>query len=337
MKQSNSEKIAVIGAGSWGTTLAILLADKGYHVKLWVYEPDLAEEMQKSRENKTYLPGHRLSDNIIVTSVIKDAVKDSGVLVFVVPSHVARGVIKEIAPFVSKDTIIVSATKGIENDTLMLISDVFKEILSKSYHNNLTFLSGPSFAKEVIKKMPTTVALAFYDKKIGESIQRIFSTDYFRVFTNSDVIGVELGGALKNVIAIATGIADGMGFGHNTRAAIITRGLAEITRLGATMGAEPATFAGLSGLGDLILTCTGELSRNRTVGLRLGKGERLKDILASMKMVAEGVKTTKAAYELSKRYDIEMPITNEVYYILYEDKDVRVSAKDLLERKLGEE
>ncbi len=330
-------RIAVIGAGSWGTTLAILLADKEHAVRLWVYEKDLAEEMQNARENRVYLPGHRLSDNIAVTSSIKDAVSDAEIIVSVVPSHVARGVIKELVPFVSKDTIIVSATKGIENNTLMLISDVFKDILPKSFHKNLTFLSGPSFAKEVVQKMPTAVALASYDKKAGESVQNAFSTEYFRVFTNSDVIGVELGGALKNVIAIATGIADGMGFGHNTRAAIITRGLAEMTRFGIAMGAEPATFAGLSGLGDLILTCTGELSRNRTVGIRLGKGEKLKNILASMKMIAEGVKTTKAAYELSKKYSIEMPIINEVYYILYEDKDVMASAKDLLKRDLGEE
>ena len=330
-------RTTVVGAGSWGTTLAILLADKGHQVRLWVYEKELAEEMQKSRENITYLPGHRLSDNITITSSIKDAVSDSEIIVFVVPSHVARGVIREVSPFVSKDTIIVSATKGIENNTLMPISEVFKEILPKPFHKNLAFLSGPSFAKEVVQKMPTAVALASYDRKTGEIIQQAFSTDYFRVFTNSDVIGVELGGALKNVIAIATGIADGMGFGHNTRAAIITRGLAEMTRLGIAMGAEPATFAGLSGLGDLVLTCTGELSRNRTVGLRLGKGEKLKDILASMKMIAEGVKTTKAVYALSKRYDIEMPIPNEVYYILYEDKDVKQSARDLMNRELGEE
>lgn len=330
-------RIAVVGAGSWGTTLAILLADKGHQVRLWVYEKELAEEMQKSRENKTYLPGYRLSDNISVTSSIKDAVSDSEIIVFVVPSHVARGIIKELSHLVSKDTIIVSATKGIENDTLMPISEVFKELLPKPFHKNLAFLSGPSFAKEVVQKMPTAVALASYDRKAGEIIQQAFSTDYFRVFTNSDVIGVELGGALKNVIAIATGIADGMGFGHNTRAAIITRGLAEMTRLGIAMGAEPATFAGLSGLGDLVLTCTGELSRNRTVGFRLGKGEKLKDILSSMKMIAEGVKTTKAVYALSKRYDIEMPIPNEVYYILYEDKDVKASARDLMNRDLGEE
>ena len=330
-------RIAVVGAGSWGTTLAILLADKGHQVRLWVYEKELAEEMQKSRENKTYLPGYRLSDNISVTSSIKDAVSDSEIIVFVVPSHVARGVIKELSHLVSKDTVIVSATKGIENDTLMPISEVFKELLPKPFHKNLAFLSGPSFAKEVVQKMPTAVALASYDRKAGEIIQQAFSTDYFRVFTNSDVIGVELGGALKNVIAIATGIADGMGFGHNTRAAIITRGLAEMTRLGIAMGAEPATFAGLSGLGDLVLTCTGELSRNRTVGFRLGKGEKLKDILSSMKMIAEGVKTTKAVYALSKRYDIEMPIPNEVYYILYEDKDVKASARDLMNRDLGEE
>ncbi len=330
-------KIAVIGAGSWGTTLALLLADKGHEVKLWVYEKDLAEEMQKTRENRIYLSGYRLSDNITVTSSIKDAASNSEIMVFVVPSHVARGVIKELSHLVSKDTIIVSATKGIENNTLMPISEVFKEILPKSFHKNLAFLSGPSFAKEVAQKMPTAVALASYDAKVGEFIQQAFSTDNFRVFTNSDVIGVELGGALKNVIAIAAGIADGMGFGHNTRAAIITRGLAEMTRLGIAMGAEPATFAGLSGLGDLVLTCTGELSRNRTVGLRLGKGEKLKDILASMKMVAEGVKTTKAVYELSKKYNIEMPIPNEVYYILYEDKNVKASARDLMNRELGEE
>ena len=330
-------KIAVIGAGSWGTTLALLLADKGHEVKLWVYEKDLAEEMQKTRENRIYLSGHRLSDNITVTSSIKDAASNSEIIVFVVPSHVARGVIKELSHLVSKDTIIVSATKGIENNTLMPVSEVFKEILPKSFHKNLAFLSGPSFAKEVAQKMPTAVALASYDAKVGEFIQQAFSTDNFRVFTNSDVIGVELGGALKNVIAIAAGIADGMGFGHNTRAAIITRGLAEMTRLGIAMGAEPATFAGLSGLGDLVLTCTGELSRNRTVGLRLGKGEKLKDILASMKMVAEGVKTTKAVYELSKKYNIEMPIPNEVYYILYEDKNVKASARDLMNRELGEE
>lgn len=331
------KKIGVIGGGAWGTALAILLADKGHGVTLWMYEKDLAEETQKTHENQVYLPGFPLPASITITSSMETAVNGKKVILSVVPSHTVRTIARQFAPFLAKDAIIISASKGIESESLMLLSDVFKDVLPKELHKRLCFLSGPSFAKEVAQKMPTAVALASYDPETGKEAQKILSAPYFRVYTNSDVVGVELGGSIKNVIAIAAGVLEGLGFGYNSMAALITRGLAEMARLGAAMGANPMTFAGLAGMGDLVLTCTGGLSRNRTLGVRIGKGERLADILSGAKTVAEGVKTTKAARELARKHKVETPIIEEVYRILYEDKDPRQAVSDLMNRGLKEE
>jgi glycerol-3-phosphate dehydrogenase (NAD(P)+) len=329
-----TERIGVIGAGAWGTALSMLLADKGHDVTLWMYEKDLAEETSRTRENRVYLPGFALPASIKVTSSMETAVAGRAVVLSVVPSHTARLVAKQFAPLLSKSAIIVSASKGIEIDSLMPLSDMFRDILPKEFHNRLCFLSGPSFAKEVAQKMPTAVALASYDPAIGRKAQDIFSNAYFRVYTNPDVIGVELGGSLKNVVAIAAGVLEGMGYGYNTAAALLTRGLAEMARLGVAMGGNLQTFSGLAGMGDLVLTCTGGLSRNRTLGVRLGKGEKLDDIMKGAKTVAEGVKTAKAARDLARKYDVDMPVVDEVYLILYEGKDPKRAVKDLMTREL---
>jgi glycerol-3-phosphate dehydrogenase (NAD(P)+) len=331
------EKIAVIGGGSWGTTLAALLADKGHDVTLWVYEADLAGRMRDTRINDLYLPGFKLPENLMVDSRLGETVKDKDVIVTVTPSHVTRNVLTGLLPEIREGAIFVSASKGIENDSLMTMNDVMEDVLPKGFHHRLAFLSGPSFAREVCKKMPTAVSVASRSPETAARVQNVFNCDYFRVYTNPDVIGVELGGALKNVIAIAAGCSDGLGYGHNTRAALITRGLSEIARLGMAMGANPLTFSGLSGMGDLVLTCTGELSRNRTVGFRLGQGATLKDILSEMKMVAEGVKTTKSAYDLSQKYSVSMPITEQVYKLLYEEKEPNQVVRDLMGRDLKSE
>jgi glycerol-3-phosphate dehydrogenase (NAD(P)+) len=332
-----TENIGVIGAGAWGTALSLVLADNGHKVTLWMHETDLAEETQRSRENRVFLPGFPLPPSITVTSSMEQAVRDRAVLLSVVPSHVARVVSKQFAPFLWDDAVIVSASKGIENDTLMLLADVFRDTLPKAFHGRLAFLSGPSFAKEVAQKMPTAVALASFDPEVGRKAQSLLSTAYFRVYTNPDVIGVELGGSLKNVIAIAAGVLEGLGYGYNTAAALITRGLAEMARLGAAMGASSPTFSGLAGMGDLVLTCTGGLSRNRTLGARIGKGEKLADIMKGMTAVAEGVKTTKAARDLARTYGVEMPIVEEVYRLLYEGKEPSRAVRDLMGRELKDE
>jgi len=330
-------EIGVIGAGSWGTTLANLLAEKGYNVTLWVFEPELCELMKKENENTVYLPGFGLSRNIFPTTSFADVCLNKEILVSVTPSHVVRSVISQSLPYISDKSIIVSASKGIETDTLMPMSSVLKEVIPRKLHKNLVYLSGPSFAREVIKKTPTAISVASENRNACEAVQRVFATPYFRVYTSSDVIGVELGGALKNVIAIAAGTSDGLGFGHNTRSALITRGLAEMTRLGVKMGANPMTFSGLSGLGDLVLTCTGDLSRNRSIGLQLGKGKILRKILSEMKMVAEGVKTTKAAYNLAKNLGVEMPITEQIYFLLYKEKPAKEVVTELMTRDLKHE
>jgi glycerol-3-phosphate dehydrogenase (NAD(P)+) len=332
-----AEKIGVIGAGAWGTALAIILAEKGHDVTLWMYEKDLAEEAARTRENRVYLPGFALPLSLKVTSSIETAAREKPFILSVVPSHTVRSVAQQFEPYLEKNAIIISASKGIELDTLMPLSEVFKDVLSAEFHGRLCFLSGPSFAKEVAKKMPTAISLASYDLSTGKHAQEVLSTDYFRVYTNPDVIGVELAGALKNVVAIAAGVLEGMGFGYNTTAALLTRGLAEITRLGIAMGGRPATFSGLSGMGDLILTCTGGLSRNRTLGVRLGSGETLEDIMQGAKTVAEGVKTAKAAHDLAKKYSVDMPIIEEVYQLLYEGKSPKQALRDLMTRGLKAE
>jgi len=331
------ETIGVIGAGAWGTALALLLAGKGHDVALWMYEKDLAEETARTRENRVYLPGFILPANIAVTSRLESAVTGKQYILSVAPSHTVRALSAAFAPHLADNAVIISASKGIEIDTLKPLSDVLRETLPQRFHRRLCFLSGPSFAKEVAQSMPTAVALASVDPAVGKLAQQVLSAPFFRVYTNPDVIGVELGGSVKNVIAIAAGVLEGLGFGHNTMAALITRGLAEMARLGVAMGAYPATFSGLAGMGDLVLTCTGGLSRNRTLGVRLGRGEKLDDILRGVATVAEGVRTTKAARELAKRHHVEMPVVEEVYRILYEGKAPRQALRDLMTRELKDE
>ncbi len=325
--------ISVIGAGSWGTVLSALLAEKGYDVSLWVHEEDLAQEMKETRINSIYLPGVQLPDNIKITSRFEEALYRTRYVLCVVPTQHVREVFQEATGHLEDDAIIISASKGIEKGTLLTVSGILSEIT----HHQVAVLSGPSFAKEVVKKLPTAVTLAVKDRFLGLLLQEIFNTDYFRVYTHHDVLGVELGGALKNVIAIASGISDGLGLGLNARAALITRGLAEITRLGVKMGAEERTFSGLSGMGDLVLTCTGALSRNYTVGVKLGQGMSLQEILSGMRAVAEGVETSVSAHELSKRYNVEMPIVEQVYSVLHEGKPPQEAVRDLMSRTLKEE
>ncbi|HTP04431.1 MAG TPA: NAD(P)H-dependent glycerol-3-phosphate dehydrogenase [Nitrospirota bacterium] len=332
-----TEKIGVIGAGAWGTALSMLLADKGHDVTLWMYEKDLAEETARTRNNRVYLPGFTLPESIQVTSSLEVAVRDKAIILSVVPSHTVRAVSRQFTPFLSRDGIIVSASKGIEIETLMPLSEVFKDILPGQFHDRLCILSGPSFAKEVAQKMPTAVSLASYDPVIAKKVQAIFSNPYFRIYTNPDVIGVELAGSLKNVVAIAAGVLEGIGYGYNTMAALLTRGLAEMARLGIAMGGNLHTFSGLAGMGDLVLTCTGGLSRNRTLGVRIGKGEKLNDIMSTMKTVAEGVKTASAARYLARKYNVDMPIVDEVYQLLYEGKEPKQAVKDLMNRELKDE
>jgi len=326
------EQIGVIGAGSWGTTLASLLAKKGHEVTLWAYEPELAAEMAKERINSLFLPGIPLSPRLSFTNSLSDAVRGKGLLLFVVPSQVTRGVVAAVLPDISRDAVIVSASKGIELDTLKIMSEVYADLLPPATMARFAVLSGPSFAREVAREMPTAVVAAAADAAVARHVQQVFATSFFRLYTNNDMTGVELGGAIKNVIAIAAGISDGLGFGHNTRAALITRGLAEMARLGRAMDARAETFAGLAGMGDLVLTCTGDLSRNRSVGMKLGEGMRLAEILAEMRMVAEGVKTTESALSLARRLHVDMPITEKVFQVLHEDKPARDAVIELMTR-----
>jgi glycerol-3-phosphate dehydrogenase (NAD(P)+) len=330
-------KIGVIGAGSWGTTLADLLARQGFEVTLWAYESELVERLRRTGENALFLPGFTLAGNLAYTNDLATVAAAKDLLLLVPPSQVMRRVVQEAAPHIAPGTLVVSAAKGIENQTLQLMSEVLAETLPKGLTERQAFLSGPSFAREVAAGMPTAVVAAATDPAVARAVQETFSTTAFRVYTNDDVVGVELGGALKNVIALAAGVSDGLGFGHNTRAALITRGLAEMTRVGLALGAQSSTFAGLAGMGDLVLTCTGDLSRNRTVGMELGRGRTLEEILAGMTMVAEGVKTTLSAFHLAEKLRVEVPITDQMYRILYTNKDPRRAVTDLMLRDLKPE
>ena len=334
---SNKEKIAVIGAGSWGTALAGVLSEKGLETTLWGHNPDHIAALMADRENKKYLPGYHFVQSLQITSDLAIAVKDCATVCMVVPSHGFRLVFKALFPFLEKGCHVISAVKGIENETLMTMTQVMSEIMGEEAQEkeiSLAVLSGPSFAKEVAMGMPTAVTLGCTQIEKAKYLQHIFGTERFRVYASSDVIGLEISAALKNIVAIAAGISDGIGYGLNSRAALITRGLAEIKRLGVKMGADPRTFFGLSGLGDLVLTCTGDLSRNRTVGLKLGQGKKLSVILDEMEMVAEGVKTTRSVYDLAKQLEVDMPILEQVYLILYKDKDCSVAVMDLLTREM---
>jgi len=327
-------KFSVIGAGGWGTTLAIILNEKGHNVILYEYFSDYCKVLNEKRENIKFLKGIKIPENIKIINDLKAAIENSEYILLATPSHVLRKFLKKIKKFNYKQKVFISVVKGIEQKTLMTMSEIIKQELGNV---KIVVLSGPSLAPEVARKIPTTVVAASEDLKFAEKVQQMLSTNYFRIYTNNDVKGVELGGSLKNVIAIAAGILDGIKTGDNTKAALITRGLAEIKRLGVKMGAHNDTFYGLSGLGDLVVTCEGKLSRNRTVGEQLGKGKKLKEILKNMEMVAEGVKTAYSAYKLSKKYDIEMPITKEVYEVIYKNKSPLKSIADLMSRTLKSE
>jgi glycerol-3-phosphate dehydrogenase (NAD(P)+) len=330
-------RVSVLGAGAWGTALAKALADKGFPTKVWALGEDLAGNINQARENKRYLPGFKLPDNLTASADLAESLDGAELTVLVVPSHAMREVTLKAKDLIPKGSIICSASKGIENETLMLMSDVLRDTLGDEAVPRLTYLSGPSFAKEVAAGMPTAVVVAGKDAAVTKTCQRAWATDKLRVYSSDDVVGVEMGGALKNVIAIAAGAIDGLGFGYNSRAGMITRGLFEIGLLATKLGGNPLTVAGLSGMGDLVLTCTGDLSRNRTVGIELGKGRKLPEILAGLGHVAEGVKTTKSAYDLSVREKVEMPITHEVFRVLYEQKDPRQAVVDIMTRELRSE
>ncbi|MGH7896743.1 MAG: NAD(P)H-dependent glycerol-3-phosphate dehydrogenase [Candidatus Binatia bacterium] len=331
------ERLGVIGGGSWGTALAKLLAEKGYPVSMWVHDPARCREMSERRENVAYLPSIPLPYNLIPSTDLKEVVDGKTALLCVVPSHVFRATMAKVAPLIEGKPLIISASKGIEDESSKTMLEVLAELLPASLHPRLCALSGPSFAREVARGMPTAVTAAAKNEDAAGEVQSTLTTSFFRVYTSTDVKGVELGGAAKNVIAIAAGVSDGLGFGHNSRAALITRGIAEIARLGARLGADPRTLAGLAGMGDLVLTCTGDLSRNRMVGVRLGKGEKLSEILADMKMVAEGVRNAKSVMQLARKRGVEMPITEQMYLLLHEEKSARQVVVDLMARDLKPE
>jgi len=331
------QTVTVIGAGAWGTTLARLLADKGVQVRLWAHESDVVEAIRTKQENTLFLPGVKVPPSISPTASLADALKETQLLIFAVPSHAARSVLRPLAPLLLAPLPFISATKGIEEDSLMLMSEVIQDTLPSPMHRWLTILSGPSFATEVSKGQPTALTLAGEDAELVRRLQLLLMTPVFRVYTGADLIGVQLGGALKNGIALAAGVVDGLGLGRNARAALITRGLAEMIRLGTAMGADPRTFYGLSGVGDLVLTCTGALSRNHMVGVRLGQGEKLDAILKGMQAVAEGVRTARAASGLAKRFRVDMPIVQEVCAVLFDGKPCRRAVSGLMERVAKEE
>jgi len=329
--------VTVLGSGSWGTALAIHLARLEHEVTLWARKPDFAAELGRARENAVYLPGAKFPPSLRVEGSLDRACGGAAVVLFVCPSSGIRSLAEEVRPLLTGQPTLVSAAKGVEHETRMTMSAILEDVLGDRHRIRVGVLSGPSFAREVAVEVPTAVTAAARDLAVAETIQQLFSGPTFRVYTTADVVGVEIGGAVKNVIALAAGVSDGLGFGHNSRAALITRGVAEVTRLATRLGAERTTLSGLSGVGDLILTCTGDLSRNRTVGLRLGRGERLAEITASMKEVAEGVHNTRSVRDLARSVSVEMPITEEMYKLLYEDKAPRQVVVDLMTRGLKRE
>jgi len=335
MESSERINISVIGAGSWGTTLALLLHRNGHKITLWEFRPEVAKEIDRLRENVEFLPGFELPPDMKVTSNLSKAVSDSDMILLVVPSHVLKSAISRLTfEELKKGVVVVSATKGIETDTLLRMSEVIESTWRGIKSDNVVVLSGPSLSAEVNAGIPTTVVSASSSIQTAQWVQKIFFAPLFRVYASDDVIGVELGGALKNVIAIAAGISDGLGFGNNAKGALLTRGLSEIARLGVLMGGKEKTFSGLSGMGDLITTCGSNLSRNHTVGYKIGKGLKLKEVVGGVLQVAEGVNTTKAAMKLAQKYNFKMPIVEAVNSILFEDKDPRDAVDELMIRTL---
>jgi glycerol-3-phosphate dehydrogenase (NAD(P)+) len=330
-------KVAVLGAGAWGTALAKVLAGKGDPVAMYCRRPDLVAQINIEHVNGKYLPGAKLPESLRATVDLEEALHRASMVVFVAPSHATREVAKLAAKHVPADVPIVSATKGIENESLTFVDEILASELPGSTHRCFSFLSGPSFAKELAAELPTGVVIAAKDDGVREHVMNRFHAPYMRTYASKDIPGVECGGAIKNVIAICAGAADGLGFGHNTRAMLITRGLSEMVKLSLARGGEAITLAGLAGMGDLVLTCTGDLSRNRTVGMELGKGRKLADVLAGLGHVAEGVKTAKSAYDLSKKLGLDLPIITEAYRVLYEDKPALEALKDLMGRELTAE
>lgn len=325
-------KTTVLGAGSWGTTLALVLLENGHDVNLWTYKAAQAQRMIEKRENPDFLPGIFLPPQLDIMTDLEKASTDRDMIVAAVPSQFLRSVIERIADLKLENTVICNVAKGIENDTLMTMSEVLLDVLKHEKKENIAILSGPSHAEEVCKKMPTAVVSSAYRMKTAKMVQDAFMTPYFRVYVNEDIRGVELGGAIKNIIAIGAGISDGAGFGDNTKAAIMTRGVYEVTRLGVKMGAQPKTFAGLSGIGDLIVTCMSRHSRNRYVGEQIGKGRPLETILKEMLMVAEGVASTKSVRDLARKHHVEMPIVEAVHEMLFEGMDPHKAMSELMTR-----
>lgn len=326
-------RVGVLGSGSWGSALAKVLADKGHEVMLWGRRAEQAKAIRETRQNATFLPEITFPKTLDATSDLQEALDGAQLVLVAVPTHGLREVLRNASPFLKTPVPLVSATKGIENDTLKLVSDMFVDELPWA-KTHFAALSGPSFALEVAKQLPTVVVSAAKDINLAREVQSAFFSDgTFRVYLSTDLVGVEIGGALKNVIAIAAGASDGMGFGANSRAALVTRGLSEIARMSARLGGDPLTVAGLAGMGDLVLTCTGALSRNRHVGLELGQGKSLAEILGGMRQVAEGVRTSKSARDLAVREGIPMPIIEEVYSVLYENKPTKAAVRDLMVRE----
>ena len=326
------EKIVVLGAGSWGTALAIVLAENGHNTLIWSHREDQAKEINEQHTNKKYLPNTVLPQNLSATHDLELAAKHASTIVMAVPTKGIREVCGNLSEYLTDKTLFVHVSKGIEPDSLMRISELMEENLDAKVVSDIVVLSGPSHAEEVVLQHPTTVTAACTNLEAAEKIQDLFMSQYFRVYTNDDVIGVEMGGALKNVIALAAGLTDGLHYGDNAKAALITRGLAEITRLGVKMGGNPFTFAGLTGMGDLIATCTSAHSRNWRAGNMLGKGMKLEQVLEEMGMVVEGVRTTKAAYQLAQKYEVAMPISTALYDVLFNDKDPKTAVDELMIR-----
>lgn len=328
-------KAGIIGGGTWGSAFAVHLGRLNVETQLWIREQDIFEEAQKSRENKVFLPGIMFPPAVSFFNEFEGALQSAEIVFIAVPSKFCRKIYENIAALLSSDQIIVSLTKGIEENSLKRMSEIMEEVFTQA--PGIAVLSGPSFAKEVIEEHPTAVVMASKDLKLARKVQHFISSLYFRTYASKDIIGVELCGALKNVIAIAAGISNSLEFGHNSMAALITRGLAEMSRLGLKLGAENQTFAGLAGMGDLVLTCTGELSRNRHIGVELGKGKSLDEITSEMKMIAEGITTTLSVHQLATREKVEMPICEKVYHVLYKNKNPKTALQELLSRKLKDE
>ena len=325
-------RASVIGLGAFGTALANTLASRCDEVRAWARESKVVDSINGPRENKTYLPGIAVSPRVRATLSLEEALGGAELVVFATPSHATRDVVRNALPHLREHVPLLTVAKGIENETLMTMTQLLEDCLPEEFHPSIAILSGPSFAKEMAAGMPTVVTIAAHHEKVAQRIQGALQTETFRTYTSVDVIGVEMGGALKNVIAIAAGISDGLGFGLNARSAVITRGLAEISRIAVAMGANPLTLMGLAGLGDLVLTCTGDLSRNRRVGIELGKGRSLEQILADMTQVAEGVKTARSARDLSRKVGVELPICDQVHAIMYEGKSPRRALVELMTR-----